>query len=73
MEAVAAWKEIYHFRLLYRKPYFHPIYGALRYAYYENEWELYKREGMRENEAYRLLSTYEKEPDADEMTRQIWG
>lgn len=73
MEAVAAWKEIYHFRLLYRKPYFHPIYGALRYTYYENEWELYKREGMRENETYRLLSTYEKEPDADEMTRQIWG
>ena len=43
MEAVAAWKECYHFRLLYRKPYFHPIYGALRFAYYENEWELYKR------------------------------
>ena len=42
MDAVAAWKEVYHFRLLYRKPYFFPIYGALRFAYYENEWELYK-------------------------------
>ena len=26
MDAVAAWREIYHFRLLYRKPYFFPIW-----------------------------------------------
>jgi adenylate kinase len=73
MEAVAAWKECYHFRLLYRKPYFHPIYGALRFAYYENEWELYKRTGLRETEKYELLATYDAEPDPEEMTKKIWG
>ena len=73
MDAVAAWREIYHFRLLYRKPYFFPIYGALRYTYYENAWELYKRVGMREEEDYVLRSTYDSEPDPDEMTKQIWG
>jgi len=73
MEAVAAWKECYHFRLLYRKPYFHPIYGALRFAYYENEWELYKRTGLRETEKYELLATYDTEPDPEEMTKKIWG
>lgn len=73
MEAVAAWKECYHFRLLYRKPYFHPIYGALRFAYYENEWELYKRTGLGETEKYELLATYDAEPDPEEMTKKIWG
>jgi len=73
MEAVAAWKECYHFRLLYRKPYFHPIYGALRFAYYENEWELYKRTGLGETEKYELLATYDTEPDPEEMTKKIWG
>jgi adenylate kinase len=73
MEAVAAWKECYHFRLLYRKPYFHPIYGAVRFAYYENEWELYKRTGLREEEKYNLVATYRKEPNPEEMTKKIWG
>ena len=73
MDAVAAWKEVYHFRLLYRKPYFFPIYGALRFAYYENEWELYKRTGARELEQYVLLGTYPSEPTPDEMTKKIWG
>ena len=73
MEAVAAWKECYHFRLLYRKPYFHPIYGALRFAYYENEWELYKRTGLREAEKYELLATFASEPGPEEMTKRIWG
>ena len=52
----------YHFRLLYRKPYFHPIYGALRFAYYENEWELYKRTGLREAEKYELLAAFGATP-----------
>jgi len=73
MEAVAAWKECYHFRLLYRKPYFHPIYGALRFAYYEHEWELYKRTGLGSTEKYELLATYDAEPDPEEMTKKIWG
>ena len=51
----------------------HAIYGALRYTYYENAWELYKRVGMREEEDYVLRSTYDSEPDPDEMTKQIWG
>jgi|Transcript_5102 adenylate kinase len=78
MESVARWRECYHFRLLYRKPYFHPIYGALRFAYYENEWEVYKRTGRGEGdvpdpEKYRLIATHDVEPTPDILTKAIWG
>jgi adenylate kinase len=44
LEFVDQFKEIYHFRLLYRKPYFHPIFGCLRYTYPNSgRWEVYKR------------------------------
>ena len=69
-EYVSGWEEIYHFRLLYRKPYFFPIYGALRYA--GDKWELYKKFGKMETEEYKLQRTYEAgEPDAGEITRVI--
>ena len=35
-----AWEQVYHFRLLYKKPYFFPIYGALRFGT-GGMWELY--------------------------------
>jgi len=78
LASVARWKECYHFRLLYRKPYFHPIYGALRFAYDENEWEVYKRTGRGEGavpdpEQYRLISTHDVEPTPDVLTKEIWG
>lgn len=50
MDVVVVWKEVYYFWLLYRKSYFFLIYGVLRFAYYENEWELYKCMGVCELE-----------------------
>lgn len=32
---VASYEEVFHFRLLYRKPFIFPIYGALRYSFGE--------------------------------------
>jgi len=44
-EYISKWEEAYHFRLLYRKPYFFPIYGALRKGGAGEDWELYKKFG----------------------------
>lgn len=72
MEYVSGWEEVYHFRLLYRKPYFFPIYGALRYAGPGTKWELYKKFGKMESEEYKLQRTYAGgEPDSKEITRII--
>ena len=77
MEFANSWEEIYHFRLLYRKPFFFPIYGALRKSYSSAEeddtWELYKRFGKMDDEYYQLMEVYEKEPNPDQMTKVIWG
>ena len=55
-EYVSKWETAYHFRLLYKKPFFFPIFGALRFA--GGKWELYKRFGKMESEEYRLMRTY---------------
>ena len=69
-EYVSKWETAYHFRLLYKKPFFFPIFGALRFA--GGKWELYKRFGKMESEEYRLMRTYaEGEPNAGEITRVI--
>ena len=71
-EYIGGWEEVYHFRLLYRKPYFFPIYGALRYAGPGTKWELYKKFGKMESEEYKLQRTYEGgEPNSKEITRII--
>ena len=55
---------MYHFRLLYKKPFFFPIYGALRYGT-GGMWELYKKFGKMEQEEWKLLRTYDDgEPGA---------
>ena len=77
MDFANSWEEIYHFRLLYRKPYFFPIYGALRKSYSASpdaeKWELYKRFGKMDDEYYQLMEVYEKQPNPDQMTKVIWG
>ena len=77
MEFANSWEQIYHFRLLYRKPFFFPIYGALRKSYSSSEdeksWELYKRFGKMDDEYYQLMEVYGKEPNPDEMTKVIWA
>ena len=65
------WEEVYHFRLLYKKPFFFPIYGALRYGT-GGMWELYKKFGKMEQEEWKLLRTYDDgEPGAAEITKRI--
>lgn len=71
-EYARSWEEVYHFRLLYKKPFFFPIYGALRYTGPGTKWELYKRFGKMESEEYTLQRTYaEGEPNASEITKVI--
>ena len=66
-----AWEQVYHFRLLYKKPYFFPIYGALRFGT-GGMWELYKKYGKMEAEEWKLLRTYDDgEPGAAEITKRI--
>lgn len=73
-EYVSTWREVYHFRLLYRKPYFFPIYGAMRYTH-DGKWELYKKFGKMESEEYVLKRAYdtgsEGMPGAGEVTKVI--
>ena len=73
-EYVSTWREVYHFRLLYRKPYFFPIYGAMRYTH-DGKWELYKKFGKMESEEYVLKRAYdtgsEGMPGAWEVTKVI--
>eukprot|EP00241_Pyramimonas_parkeae_P006930 CAMPEP_0114252044 /NCGR_PEP_ID=MMETSP0058-20121206/15613_1 /TAXON_ID=36894 /ORGANISM="Pyramimonas parkeae, CCMP726" /LENGTH=326 /DNA_ID=CAMNT_0001365925 /DNA_START=170 /DNA_END=1151 /DNA_ORIENTATION=+ len=64
---------VYHFRLLYNKPYFFPIYGALRYVYGE-QWEIYKRTTITKTvEIYNKVTTVPKEPTPAIITKAIRG
>eukprot|EP00959_Pyramimonas_sp_CCMP1952_P423793 8877347-Pyramimonas_sp.AAC.1 len=65
---------VYHFRLLYNKPYHFPIYGALRKSYGQ-DWEIYKRKSISKKEEEYVLTplTYNKEPNADAITKAIRG
>eukprot|EP00242_Pyramimonas_sp_CCMP2087_P014052 CAMPEP_0198210270 /NCGR_PEP_ID=MMETSP1445-20131203/20000_1 /TAXON_ID=36898 /ORGANISM="Pyramimonas sp., Strain CCMP2087" /LENGTH=348 /DNA_ID=CAMNT_0043884289 /DNA_START=102 /DNA_END=1148 /DNA_ORIENTATION=+ len=70
----ATFETVYHFRLLYNKPYHFPIYGALRKSY-GKEWEVYKRKSIsKKEEVYTITPvTYKKEPNADQITKSIRG
>jgi len=71
-EYVSKWETAYHFRLLYKKPYFFPIFGALRYAGPGTKWELYKRLGKMKTEKYKLMRVYsDGEPNSGEITKVI--
>lgn len=71
-EYVDKWETAYHFRLLYKKPNFFPIFGALRYAGPGTKWELYKRFGKMKTEEYKLLRVYaDGEPNSGEITKVI--
>jgi adenylate kinase len=57
---------------LYKKPYFFPIFGALRYGGPGTKWELYKRFGKMATEEYALMRVYEDgEPGSAEITDVI--
>jgi len=66
----AEFEQVYHFRLIYNKPMIFPIYGCLRMAY-GGPWELYKRVGVRENEAYRFTEAFAAEPLPPTITDAI--
>ena len=70
MEWVASFEEIYHFRLIYNKPAIFPIYGCLRHAF-GGPWELYKRTGVREFEAYKFCAAFDAEPVPADITDAI--
>ena len=78
MEFIKQFKEIYHFRLLYKKPYFHPIYGCIRYTY-PNAWEIYKRVVQKtgltgragKEEKYCFAKSYSNQPKPSLVTQAI--
>lgn len=73
MDFVANFKDIYHFRLLYKKPFLYPIYGALRMTYGE-PWTVYKRvQKSRKEEDYFPVGSFDKEPTTSEITSCILG
>ena len=61
---------MYHFRLLYRKPFWHPIYGVLRYSH-GGRWEIYKRLGRLSTEVYRFARAFDAEPGPGDITPTI--
>lgn len=72
MAYAASFEEVYHFRLIYNKPFHFPIYGCLRHAHGSGApWELYKRTGRGEDEAYRFAEAFDKEPDPEQITEAI--
>jgi len=78
IEFAESFEEVYHFRLLYKKPYFHPIYGALRYSEgHGQQWEVYKRvvqkrtEDGKKEEKYCFAKSYEKKPQPPQLTEAI--
>jgi adenylate kinase len=72
MAYAASYEEVYHFRLIYNKPYHFPIYGCLRHSHGSGApWELYKRTGRAEEEAYRFVQAFNKEPDPEQITEGI--
>uniref|UniRef100_A0A7S0RJM4 DUF1995 domain-containing protein n=1 Tax=Pyramimonas obovata TaxID=1411642 RepID=A0A7S0RJM4_9CHLO len=74
MDFENTFETVYHFRLLYNKPYHFPIYGALRKSY-GAEWEIYKRKSITKKEENYALTpvTFKKEPNAEQITRAIRG
>mmetsp|Transcript_6193 Transcript_6193/g.11341 ORF Transcript_6193/g.11341 Transcript_6193/m.11341 type:complete len:90 (+) Transcript_6193:876-1145(+) len=74
MDFADEFKEIYHFRFLYRKPYFHPIYGLLRFKWGE-PWEIYKRIVKKtdagKEEKYCFAQSYDEEPKPPQITTAI--
>ena len=74
MAWVSDWETIYHFRLLYRKPFFHPVYGALRKTW-GKQWDVYKRVVKKEDgskrEKYVLANSYTEEPGPKKLTMDI--
>lgn len=73
MDFVSTFVDIYHFRLLYKKPYLYPIYGALRMTYGE-PWTVFKRvQKSRKEEEYVPVQTFQREPTISEITNSILG
>ena len=67
MAFARSFQPVYAFRLLYKKPYWHPIKGALRFD--GTKWDLYKRVGTaRKDEKYVVISTYTTEPSPKMIT-----
>ena len=68
----ATFKDLYHFRLVFKKPYFYPIYGAVRKAF-GHPWQIYKRRKItQKTEEYVVCKTLEKQPNRDQLTDAIW-
>ena len=68
----ATFKYLYHFRLVFKKPYFYPIYGAVRKAF-GHPWQIYKRRKItQKTEEYVVCKTLEKQPNRDQLTDAIW-
>lgn len=74
LEFASIFKQIHHFRLLYKRPYFYPIYGALRMSYGQ-PWAVYKRVGdgnaKSTFEEYRFSEQFDKEPTPDQTTDAV--
>jgi len=65
---------IYHFRLLYQKPFFYPIYGCIRMTVGER-WGVFKKIGgtnvIRDPESYVLVDEFDKEPTPQLITGSL--
>mmetsp|Transcript_4318 Transcript_4318/g.14936 ORF Transcript_4318/g.14936 Transcript_4318/m.14936 type:complete len:311 (+) Transcript_4318:28-960(+) len=61
---------IHHFRLLYTKPFFFPIYGCLRKPF-DGDWSVYKRLGKGKTEDYSYIESYPQEPTKAQLTEAI--
>ena len=54
------------------QPYHFPIYGCLRHVHGSGApWELFKRTGRAEEEAYRFVQAFNAEPDPEQITEGI--
>ena len=75
-EQRASFGEIYHFHLLYNKPFMYPIYGCLRKTY-GSEWEVYKRSQLKPGpggtprEEWRFSEAFDEEPVPAQITRAV--
>lgn len=69
---IDSWEEVHHFRLLYKKPAFYPVYGVVRKPF-GGDWELYRRQGSvrEENEVYEFKKFFPKEPSPAEITKLV--
>lgn len=75
-EWIDKFQKIYHFTLLYKKPAWHPIYGALRMEY-GGPWEVYKRVTLSRNrprdEEYQFKATFDARPNPEKITKAIFS